>query len=80
MQEKFVKMAECSEELCDWDMFKEKYACAVECPFEEMCRYESDSEFCALQYKYSLNRAAAFVGGHIDLILLIASLTVLKSS
>ena len=74
LQEKMVKIANCSEELCDWEEFKEKYACAISCPFQKMCNNgDGSSTFCTVDY--GLNRAV-FLGDNINLILLITILVV----
>ena len=70
-----VKMAHCSEELCDWEEFKEKYACAITCPFQKMCNSNDSSTFCTIDY--GLNRAVS-LGKDTNLVLPITLLIVSK--
>ena len=66
------KIAHCSEELCDWEEFKEKYACAIVCPFQKMCNNsDDDSKSCAINY--GLNKAV-YSGGKNDAFLIITLL------
>ena len=74
LQEEMVKMAHCSEELCDWEEFKEKYACAITCPFQKMCNSNDTSTFCTIDY--GLNDGAVSLGRDTNLILLITLLIV----
>ena len=75
LQEKMVKMARCSEELCDWEEFKEKYACAITCPFQKMCNSNDSSTFCTIDYGFN---GAVFLGKDTNLVLLITLLIVSK--
>ena len=71
-----VKIAHCSEELCDWEEFKEKYSCAIGCPFQKMCsRNSTDVEPSTCKIDYALN-GVTLSGGNIDLISVITALVV----